>query len=133
MNPSNQVSDRVLWLGDAITYIAITLIGFSSHKILGSSAIVRILATLVPFYFSWLLFSLWGGVSRVQFDELVPWLLRSGGSAVLSAPFAATLRAFWLGAPVLPTFVLVMAGVSAVGIILWRTLFHAVIRSRLTG
>lgn len=130
MDRQNQISDWILWLGDAIAYLVITIIGFSSHGILGASGLVRFLATLLPFYSCWVLFALWSGLYRGGYDRLIPWILRSGATAVLAAPFASTLRAIWLGAPIQATFVLVMAGVSALGIMLWRMLFHLVMRPR---
>jgi hypothetical protein len=130
MDRQNRISDWILWLGDAVAYLVITIIGFSSHGILESSGLARFLATLLPFYTSWVLFALWNGRYRGGYDQLIPWILRSGATAVLAAPFAATLRAIWLGVPIQATFVLVMAGVSALGIMLWRVLFHLVMRPR---
>ena len=130
MDRQNQISDWILWLGDAAAYLVITIIGFSSHGILESSGLVRFLATLLPFYSSWVLFALWSGHYRGGHDPLIPWIVRSGATAVLAAPFASTLRAIWLGAPIQATFVLVMAGVSALGIMLWRVLFHLMMSPR---
>jgi amino acid transporter len=128
MDRKNQRIDWLLRTGDAVAYLIITLFGFSSHGILASSGMVRLLATLLPFYASWVLFASWGDLNRGRYDRLIPWILRSGTTAVLAAPFASTLRAIWLGAPIQATFVLVMAGFSALGIMLWRVLFHFVIR-----
>ncbi len=131
MNQSDQMAQRVLWTGDALAYFIITLLGFSSHGTLGSSAIMRILATLLPFYVCWLLFAAWAGVNRASGQGARIWLLRSGVTAVLAAPMAATIRAMWLGAPVLPIFVVVMAGVSALGIMIWRAIYHFGISAKL--
>jgi hypothetical protein len=133
MGTSDQRADQILWIGDAFAYVAITLIGFSTHGILQSGAFIRLLATLLPFYVSWILLAVWGGVLRSRADQRWRWLLRSGISAALAAPLAAMLRSFWLGGSILPTFVLVMAAVSALGIMLWRLLFDRIIRPRLTG
>lgn len=128
MDQEDQPRDWILRLGDAAVYLVITLIGFSTHGILASSGLVRFLATLIPFYASWVLFASWGSLYRGSYDRLIPWILGSGTAAVLAAPFASTLRAIWLGAPLQVTFVLVMAGFSALGIMLWRGLFHLLIR-----
>jgi hypothetical protein len=133
MGPKKSFVNPILWLGDGLTFIVVTLIGFSSHGLLGSSTFLRLLATLIPFYLSWLLFAFWGGVSSGSNHQPRSWLLRSTLSALLSAPFAATLRGFWLAAPVLPLFVLVMAGVSALGILIWRTIFRVVLWPRWIG
>jgi hypothetical protein len=133
MNRNPLVSDIVLWLGDALAYVVITLIGFSSHGTLQSMTFTRMLATLLPFYASWILLAAWGGVHRSCVDQQWRWLLGSGISACLAAPLAATLRSLWLGGPILPTFVLVMAAMSTLGIMLWRLLFDRLIKSLLTG
>jgi uncharacterized membrane protein YadS len=133
MNRPPLAPDIVLWLGDASAYIVITLIGFSSHGTLQSAGFTRILATLLPFYASWILLAVWGGVHRSCMDQHWRWLLGSGTSACLAAPLAATLRSLWLGGPILPTFVLVMAAISALGIMLWRLLFDRLIKPRLMG
>ena len=119
----------VLWIGDAVAYLIVTLAGFMSHGILDSSKLVRILATFLPFYTSWLLFALWGRLHRVD-GAATTWILRAGVTAMLAAPFASTLRALWLGAPIQATFVLVMAGVSATGVVLWRLLFLLITRHK---
>ena len=133
MADSQRTSNWILWVGDTCAFVLITLIGFSSHGTLLTAQIERVLATFLPFYGSWILFAFWGGVSRPRTDRPWLWLLLSGISAVLSAPFAATLRAFWLGLPVIPTFVLVMAAVSALGIMMWRLLYQRAIQPRLRG
>ncbi|TFH37061.1 MAG: DUF3054 domain-containing protein [Anaerolineales bacterium] len=133
MKESLRTSEWVLWAGDAAAYGLITLIGFSSHGALSSAPFPRILATFLPFYASWILFARWGAVIRSRPDRHWRWLLLSGISAFLSAPLAATLRAFWLDSLVIPTFVLVMAAVSSTGVMLWRLLYLRLIQPRLTG
>jgi hypothetical protein len=133
MSRPHRSSDLILWIGDAIAYIVITLIGFSSHGTLQSAVFTRMPATLLPFYASWILLALWGDVLRGCVDQRWRWLLGSGISAGLAAPLAATLRSLWLGGPILPTFVLVMAVVSTLGIMLWRLLFDLFIRPRLAS
>lgn len=122
MENKNTPSDRVLWIGDALAYLLVTLLGFSTHGDLGNSSVGRVLATLIPFYTGWLLFAAWGGVLQTGAHPRL-WILRSAMTALLAAPFAAVLRGFWLGAPVQPVFVAVMAGVSALVIIIWRSLY----------
>ena len=130
MTDTEALSPRVLWIGDLLAYVIITLIGFSSHGSLELAALLRMLATFGPFYASWLIFSTWAGVHRRLQGPDMSWLLRSGLAALLSAPLGATLRGFWLGTPILPIFVLVMGLVSMLGIIVWRGLYVKLIRSR---
>ena len=118
-----------LLLGDALVFLVVTLIGFASHGTLQVDSVSRFLATLLPFYASWVLFAYWGGLMDPA-GETKRWWLRCGVAAALSTPLAATLRALWLGSVVLPTFVLVMAGVSALAIAAWRWLYQVVVLPR---
>jgi hypothetical protein len=130
MEKNYRNSAWLLWAGDVFAFGLITLIGFSSHGSLRSAQMSRILATFLPFSASWILFACWGGVSRPYEDRPWRWLLRSGISAFLAAPLAATLRALWLGTTALPVFILVMGSVSMLGIMLWRLLYQRAIQPR---
>jgi hypothetical protein len=122
----------VLWLGDLAVFLLVTLIGFSSHGTLQQESLSRMLATLLPFFASWILFSSWSGLMYPPIEKRGTWWLRCGIVAAFAAPLAATLRALWLGTVVLPTFVLVMAGVSGLAIAAWRWLFQAVLLRRVS-
>lgn len=133
MSSTHSTSTRILWAGDLVAYGIVTLAGFTSHGTLESAAIMRMLATFVPFYISWLIFSFWGRVHRRKTNGGIPWLALSGLAAFLSAPLGATLRGFWLGTPILPTFVLVMGLVSTLGILVWRGIYWKVFQGRVNG
>jgi ABC-type xylose transport system permease subunit len=49
---------------------------------------------------------------------------------VLAAPMAGWMRGMILNAPILPLFVIILGGVSALGMLVWRGLF-AIIMGRL--
>jgi hypothetical protein len=123
----------LLFLGDALVFLVVTVIGFASHGTLQVDSIGRFLATLLPFYVSWLLFAYWSGLLHQPTNDEARWWLRCGIAAALSAPLAAMLRAFWLGSVVLPTFVLIMAAVSALAVAAWRWFYQGVILPRGTG
>ncbi len=131
MAHKNLAADRVLWVGDAAAYVLVTLLGFSTHGTLDTQSSGRILVTLLPFYAAWLLFATWGGVMQVDSPRPISWVFRSGITAVLASPFASLLRGLWLKAPVLPVFVLVMAGVSGFAIMVWRSIYHYWIHPRI--
>ena len=122
----------LLWLGDLVVFLLVTFIGFSSHGTLQLKSLSRMLATLLPFFASWILFSSWSGLMHPPIEKRGTWWLSCGIVAAFSAPLAGTLRALWLGTVVLPTFVLVMAGVSALAIAAWRWLFQAVLLRRVS-
>jgi hypothetical protein len=50
-------------------------------------------------------------------------LWRPALAAFFAAPLAAVLRGFVLNAPVIPIFAVVLAATSALGMLIWRTLY----------
>jgi hypothetical protein len=126
--PWNRRAQIALIAGDVIAYAVITLIGFASHRELAGPALARMLATFVPFTAAWLLVAPWLGVYRQDIARTPRDLWRPALAASLSAPLGAYLRGTWLVAPILPLFVTVMAGVSALVILVWRAAFALVSR-----
>ncbi|MEJ2011362.1 MAG: DUF3054 domain-containing protein [Anaerolineales bacterium] len=110
----------VLLAGDVLAFAIITLFGFSSHEELVASAVSRMLATFLPFLAAWLLVAPWLDLYDPTARKQSTLLWRTPLAAVLAAPFGAWLRGLVLSAPILPVFVLVMAGVSALAMTLWR-------------
>jgi hypothetical protein len=90
MDRKNQRIDWLLRTGDAVAYLIITLFGFSSHGILASSGMVRLLATLLPFYASWVLFASWGDLNRGRYDRLIPWISLGHHVVACTIPFCDT-------------------------------------------
>lgn len=122
MNTRLSSSQLLLLIGDLIILLLVTLFGFASHGTLGSAG-TRMLTTFVPLVIGWLLIAPHLGV----FDPVkaVRWqdLWRPFWAAVLAAPFSAWLRGAMLGAPILPIFVVVMGGVTALSLLAWRAIY----------
>ena len=81
------------------------------------------LTTFVPLVIAWLLIA---PHLRVFQDAVTSdWkeLWRPFWAMVLAAPLAAWLRGVWLDAPILPIFVVVLGGVSALALLAWRALY----------
>lgn len=115
---------KINWLviGDSVTLAAVTAFGFASHGTLGSAG-MRLLTTFIPLLVAWFLVSPHLGVydpARV-IDPRQLW--RPFWAMVLAAPFAAWMRAAWLGTVILPIFVVILGGISALAILLWRSLY----------
>jgi hypothetical protein len=110
----------ILVIGDAAMYAVATLLGFWNHGELGSSMGERFLATLVPFAVAWFVTAPWLGAYRRDRTGSLRELWRPALAAVLAAPLGGILRGLWLGGLVVPVFVLVMAGVTAVAVTVWR-------------
>lgn len=121
---------RNLIIGDVVVLAVTTGFGFANHGTLGSAGL-RILATLVPLLTAWFLISPLLGVfdsARVT-DPRQLW--RPLWAMILSAPFASFLRGAWLDQPILPLFVVVIGGFSALALVGWRGLY-LLYRMRLT-
>jgi hypothetical protein len=126
----SQLRPWAIVIGDGVMHILITLFGFASHDTLQSESLDRILATFVPFFAAWLvsafgfgLFS-WGRVK----DPRQLW--RPPLAAIIAAPLGGIVRGLWLRSTILPTFILVMAGVTAVGMFIWRSFLLFLFRQR---
>jgi hypothetical protein len=119
----------VVLAGDAVTLALVTLAGFASHDTLGSAG-ARMLSTFIPLLLAWLLLAPHLGVFASRNTDQPRQLWRPFWAMILAAPMAGFLRGVWLNAPVLPIFVVILGGVSALSILLWRTLYWAVLSRR---
>lgn len=112
----------ILLLGDALVLMLVTVIGFATHGTAGTAGF-RMLTTYIPLLAAWLLISphlkVYDRESVADYHQL--W--RPFWAMVLAAPMAAWLRGLWLNAPILPIFVVILGGVSALSILAWRGLF----------
>lgn len=119
------MSRRSLWLvlGDLASYTLATLLGFASHAALQIEALGRMLATLVPFSLAWLILAFVLGAFDPDSASQPRELWRPALAAIYAAPLGAWLRGLWLGVPILPVFVALMAGVTLVLLLAWRSAF----------
>ena len=112
----------VLYIGDIITIAIVTLIGFASHGTL-SDAGSRMLTTFIPLLISWFLaapfLGLYDSEKIMNYREL--WRVALAG--IFAAPLAALLRGILFNAPIQAVFVLVLGGVSILGLLIWRAAY----------
>ena len=121
---------RNLIIGDVVVLTLTTGFGFANHGTLGSAG-MRILATLVPLLTAWFLISpLVGVFDEARVEDPRP-LWRPLWAMILAAPFASFLRGAWLSQPILPLFVVVIGGFSALALVGWRAVY-LLYRMRLT-
>lgn len=111
--------------GDAITLALVTVFGFASHGTIETAG-TRILATYIPLLVSWFLISPYLGVYNPTKVCKLRQMWRPFWAMVLSGPFAGWLRGVWLNTPVLPIFVIILGGVSALSILLWRLIYFLI-------
>jgi hypothetical protein len=78
------------------------------------------LTTYVPLLAAWFLIAPYLGVYNLAWAGEFRQLWRPFWAMVLAAPFAAGLRGAWLGAVILPIFVVILGGISALAILAWR-------------
>jgi ABC-type xylose transport system permease subunit len=119
----------ILICGDVAVFALVTIFGFSSHHTLGTAG-GRMLATFIPLVVGWALIAPFLGVYDLQ--RVVDWrqLWRPFWAMVLAGPMVGWLRGVWLGQVILPIFVVVLGGISALALLAWRTLFWLVAARR---
>jgi hypothetical protein len=112
----------LLLVDDATAILVVTMIGLGFHQM---DAVLwdRLPFTFVPFFGAWVLtataLQLYSPVRAGDWRQL--W--RVATAAIVASLPAAALRSLWLGTPLVPVFVLVMAlGVSA-GLLVSRGLY----------
>ena len=112
----------ILVSGDIITLGLVTVFGVASHGE-AKTAGVRMLTTFLPLVAAWLLVAPHLKVFEMQRVGDLRELWRPLWAMVLAGPLAAWMRGVLLNAPIIPVFVVVIGGVSAIALLAWRGLF----------
>ncbi|MEW5869276.1 MAG: DUF3054 domain-containing protein [Chloroflexota bacterium] len=112
----------VLLAGDVLTLALVTVAGFATHGTAGTAGL-RMLTTFVPLVIAWLLVAPHLGVFDPANLAAPRQLWRPAWAMLLAGPLAAWLRGVALGTAILPVFVLVLSGVSALSLLAWRGLY----------
>jgi hypothetical protein len=110
----------ILLVGDAVTLALVTAFGFASHNTLGSAG-VRLLTTFLPLAAAWLLVAPFLGVFDPKYTLDGRQLWRPFWAMILAAPMAAWLRGVLLDDVIMPLFVIILGGVSALALLAWRS------------
>lgn len=108
--------------GDFLALGLVTAVGFASHGTLATAG-SRMLSTLIPLIAAWAAAAPFLGAYNLERVVDLRQLWRPFWAMVLAGPLAAWLRGVWLGAPILPLFVLILTGVGVLGILIWRAAF----------
>lgn len=116
----------LIFIGDIIVFAIVTILGFASHDTLGTAGF-RMLTTFVPVVLAWLLIAPHLSVYDIDVIIRIRGLWRPPWAMVLAAPMAAFLRGAWLGTAIIPVFVVVIGGVNALAILIWRIIFLVVV------
>jgi hypothetical protein len=111
----------LLAAGDVLALALVTLIGFASHGEL-STAGKRMLATFFPLLAGWFLTGPAMGAYDLERVMQPRQLWRPAWGMFVGGAVAAGLRGLWLNAPIIPSFLFVLSSVSALGMLVWRSL-----------
>lgn len=118
--------NRLSWLlvlGDVLVLFLVTLFGLAQHGELGSAG-SRMLYNLPPVLLAWGMVAPFLGAYSFHNVAEIRQLWRPFYAMVLAGPMAAFLRAILLGnAPIIPVFIVVIGGMSALALLAWRFLF----------
>jgi hypothetical protein len=115
------LSLRYLLFGDACVLALITISGFATHGEI--ERVFRMLTTFIPLLVAWFFIAPFFGLFSDEFIKEPSQLWRVLWAMIAVAPFATWLRGLWLNTPILPIFVLVILGVSAPTMFLWRGIY----------
>jgi len=124
------MNTSILILGDLLAIALVTFIGFATHGEADLSFAPRMAALYFPLSISWLLLAPSLGLFQYEMVSNPRQLWRPALTAIFAAPLAAVLRGFILNAPIIPIFAAVLAGTSALGMVVWRLIWCWLVRRR---
>lgn len=113
----------LLIIGDILVIAILTIVGFAMHDETDLSFIPRMGTTFFPLLIAWFLIAPWFGLfdNQVILNQKNLW--RIAVALLFATPFATTLRSAILNNAVLPLFVLILSGSTALGMIAWRWIY----------
>ena len=120
----------ILILGDLLAITLVTLIGFATHGETELSFLPRMAALFFPLAISWFLLAPSFRLFQRETISTPTQLWRPALAMIFAAPLAAVLRGFILSAPVIPIFAAVLAGTSALGMIIWRLIWYLFVKRK---
>jgi hypothetical protein len=115
----------LLIVGDVITLVLVTVIGFASHGTLGSAG-TRMLTTFIPLAAAWFMVAPILGLYNLKLISEPRNLWRPLYAVLIAAPLAAWLRGIMLNSQILVLFVAVLGAFGALGVIVWRVVFYLI-------
>ena len=112
-------------LGDALALLVVSMVGFATH---GEAIGWRVMTTFLPYLAAWGAIAPWVGVYQMERTAEIRQVWRPALAAFLAAPMAAWLRSLWLNRAILPVFVLALGLSAALGYVIWRLLWVAIMK-----
>jgi hypothetical protein len=113
-----------LVLGDMLAILIVTGIGFATHGEADVSFLPRMAAAFFPLAIVWFLLAPFVGLFQPAITSNPKQLWRPVLAMVFAAPLAAVLRGLLLNAAIIPVFAVVLGATSALGMLVWRTVWY---------
>ena len=113
----------ILILGDILAILLVTIVGFATHGEAGLSFLPRMAAAFFPLLIGWFLLAPFLELFQQEYTSNTNQLWRPVLAMIFAASFAAVLRGLLLNAPIIPIFAVVLGATSALGILIWRTIY----------
>ncbi|MAT45754.1 MAG: hypothetical protein CL609_25765 [Anaerolineaceae bacterium] len=110
-----------LLVGDLITLLIVTLLGFSTHN--ANVSLFRFAANYLPLVIAWLVVAPWFGAYTSETATSPRALPQLVLAVLVCAPLAAVLRGIVLSSVVQTVFVIVLGLTNGLGIGIWRGLW----------
>jgi len=128
---STQITKQkvVLLAGDLIALALVTIVGFATHQELDTAGLYM-LTTFLPLSVAWLLISPHLLVYKPDFVIEYRYLWRPFWAMILAAPMAGWLRGVLLDRMILPQFVIILGGISALALLTWRATYALICHRR---
>ena len=123
-------SNSILILGDILVIAIVTIIGFATHGEAAASFLPRMAASFFPITIAWFLLAPWFGLFQQGITSDLREFWRPALVMLFAAPLAVVMRGFILNAAVIPIFSVVLGSTSALGLVMWRTIW-ALIQKKL--
>ena len=112
-----------LIIGDILSLLITTLLGFLTHHESPVTVLPRFFAAFIPLTATWFLLAPWLRLFQAEISSNSKQLWRVPVAMLFVSPLAVTVRGFLLASDVKPIFVLVFGITSVLGLTLWRGLY----------
>ena len=124
------MSRWILVAGDVLAIAIVTVVGFATHNEADLSFLPRMAIVFLPLTIAWFLLAPWLGLFQQEITSDLKQLWRPGFAMVFVASLAVVIRGLILGTPIIPIFAVVLGGVSAFGMVIWRGICFLLWRKR---
>ena len=116
-------SNRILIVGDILAIAIVTVIGFAIHGEAGTAFLPRMAVIVFPLAVAWFILAPWFGLFQPEVTSNPKQLWRPVLAMIFVAALAVVIRGLILNATIIPIFAVVLSATSALGMLLWRSLY----------